>query len=300
MQLGVMCCVNQVLSALLSYKAGEPFMLYSAWGVHWFLICLLFWRVTLPFWMVLRWPLTVSLILGMLANFTDTMNTYFHSFLCFLPFFIAGHLVRRAGGQKVLDRYRRPSWCIGLLGVLLLAYLQHFRDDGEMAFGTTVIAQMITTYSCLMSKTHSCETWLSIPFSFAYYLLAVPLIPALLHLIPRGRVWGLTRAGQSSMDIYLLHVCFIVPWKSASQHLHGGFYILGAVFYAFVVWGLLGTGCVRPCFMRCIDPKVDWFIKPEVSLRWQRADAEGTVSDAAASTITEQESPSAEIECDSV
>merc|ERR1719203_1940265 len=190
--------------------------------------------------MMLRWPLTVSVCVSDLANFTDTTNQFFHEFLCFLPFFIAGQLTRRAGGKEVLKRYRRPSWCTGVFAVvvlatalLVLASPRHFSVDGVTDF-ETILGGLTSAYSCLTSFDQTCETWVSIPLRLMYYLVSVPMIPAFLGVIPERRVWGLTRAGQVSMYTYLLHIWLVIPWRMfAGRHLHGGLYILGAVLYAF-------------------------------------------------------------------
>merc|ERR1711972_139499 len=101
---------------------------------------------------------------------------------------------------------------------------------------------------CLMMESSACAVWVSIPSSLAYYLFAVPMIPAFLGIIPQRRVWGLTRAGQFSMYIYLLHMWLVLPWMFVARHILGGLYVLGAAIYAFAIWALLGTGCARPCF----------------------------------------------------
>jgi len=270
LQMALSACIQQALSvgllAAFGAQQGLPLHFYGALGVQWFLICLVFWRVSLPFWTMLRRPLLVSVIVGCGAMLTDVANTNVHSFMCFLPFFIAGHLTSR----EQLERWRRPSVRVAFFAVVVLAasiplLVIVANVGGDPADinkqGTKLLGQ---TYGCFMSEDEVCSRWSSVVLRLLYYLGAVPMIPAFLATIPERPVWGLTRAGQFSMYIYLLHIWLLAPFHAAAQYLHGGLYVLGALLYSLCTWALLGTGCARPCCKWCIEPSIGCLVQPQV------------------------------------
>lgn len=275
--MGVTCIVNQAVSATpMTLRSGMPIKFYGGLGVQWFLCCLLFWRLTLPFWMMLRWPLTVSVILSLVANFTDTYNMYFHSFFCFMPFFIAGQKVKGAGGKEWLRKYRQRKWSFFFFSVVVLATVlgvlvapHDFKGSEMGAFGYAIMI-VGSTYGCMMNEMQACQHLISIPQRLIYYMLAVPMIPAFLGIIPDRHVWGLTRAGQMSMYIYLIHIWLAIPWILIAQQMNTVLFIPGAFLYAFFLWALLGTGCARPFCSWCVEPNIDWFINPDVARTWRR------------------------------
>merc|ERR1719203_379694 len=98
---------------------------------------------------------------------------------------------------------------------------------------------MWSTYTCFSVPSVACRQLVSIPLRLSYFLLAVPMIPAFLGIIPERRVWGLTRAGVFSMYIYLLHIYLVIPWMAFARNLTGAVYVFGSVLYAFALWSLL-------------------------------------------------------------
>lgn len=293
-QMGVTGVVMQLFSAaMMTVSEGMPFRFYAGVGVQWFLICLLLWRITLPFWMMLKWPLPVSVICSLLAMFTDSENVYFHSFLGFLPFFIAGHLVKRNGGKEALKRYRDRQFTIMFFSLVILVtvigavaghHLSQQAQDGDTKF-EYVMELFGTTYGCLMIESEVCWRWYSIPLRLGYYLLAVPIIPAFLGIIPERRVWGLTRAGMFSIYIYLIHIYLVSPWLFLAKNIQGVAYFFGAFSYAFALWCCLGSGAARPFCRWCVEPKVDWFLERNTVDSWKdlesRASAQASTAEKA-------------------
>lgn len=267
LKLGLTAAIQQVMIALLTSatSASLPIRMYGSVGVQWYIICMLFWRLTLPFWMMLRAPMTTSVIVGTLTLLVDADNFLFRSYLGFLPFFIAGHLTCR----ETLRKYRRPASRIGFfLAVALAAAVPPLlllgetgADIGEGA--KTGLLVLKSVYFCFNFHSEVCDRWFAIPARLLYYLAAVVMIPTFLALIPERRVWGLTRAGVFSMYIYLLHIWLLPPWFAVvmALHLQTGPLFGGSIFYTFAVWALLGTGCARPVCKCCIEPRLDCLVQ---------------------------------------
>jgi len=270
LQLGLVACIQQILNAFRYLGMGVPLNVgILKLDIHWFIICLCFWRVSLPFWMMLRKPVLVTVIIGVLAVFADdSMNL--RPFLNFLPFFIAGHVTTR----ETLNKFRRAPVQIGFFGTAALAALVPFVLPQEIVAESTQrsVNIILDTYGCLYSNFGSCVTWLAMAERVSFYLLAVPLIPAFLAVVPEKRVWGLTHAGRQSMYIYLLHIWLLVPWDILvlTTDIHGGPLIASSLLYAFSVWALLATGCARPFCKWFIEPPIDCLVQKWVLEDWTK------------------------------
>lgn len=97
--------LHQLLLQLLdAHLFGHRFVynLDRPYWILWYLMSLLWWRLSLPMLLVFRWPVMVACVLAVLAGLAPYFG-YTWSVsrtLVFLPFFVAGHVWARGHGVK--------------------------------------------------------------------------------------------------------------------------------------------------------------------------------------------------------
>ncbi|MGQ9426874.1 acyltransferase family protein [Gilvimarinus sp. F26214L] len=71
--------------------------MFRPYWLLWYFFALIIWRMILPIWLQLRWPLATAVVVGLLAGVTNHIGYYFSlsRILVFLPFFVAGALARQ-------------------------------------------------------------------------------------------------------------------------------------------------------------------------------------------------------------
>jgi len=89
--------VHQVLFQSLPALFGNQSFSWSInqpYWVLWYLMSLLFWRLVLPFFAALKFPLLIAVAISLLSGMADYVGRDWSlsRSLGFLPFFIAGHL----------------------------------------------------------------------------------------------------------------------------------------------------------------------------------------------------------------
>lgn len=255
-----------------------PFNFWGVLGVTWFLFDLAIWRTVLPMIALLRWPVTLSVVVSCLAPLTDASgNGFVQTAFCFLPFFVAGYKC----SPEALQRLRTPmvqamfSAVLAISAVASLALPLIPGTSGAFDFGSK---QIWEAYSCfyMIAKTDSpdsCHRLISPITNVVFFAVGLPLIVGFLSCVPRHKVWGLTRAGAFSLYIYLLHfylvmisavVLPIVRGTSSSGTdetkkglLPGPYAFPLSLLFALFVWGCLGCGWPRLCCSLCMEPPIE-------------------------------------------
>lgn len=226
----------------------------------WFLLALALFRLILPYLVLLRWPLVwcvaFSVGVGYLGNVDNTFSLA--RSIGILPFFFLGWQIRQ---WKLVDRWRvtrgRAWWLrgaaiavlagwaaiifpfIGLWRSIDLKYW-FFYDDSYSGIGQ--------------------DAWWAGLVRLGLILLAAILSAALFILIPRRETW-LTRFGQGTMYIYLLHSFVLYPIRQSGflgkEH-SSLLWLLAVIVFSIVVSIVLATPLVRRVFRPLIEPKPQW------------------------------------------
>ena len=100
---------------------GHEISLLDPYYLTWFLAALFIWRMTTPIWLNLRYPLTISVVIAVLASITPNIgdDLDLQRVLQFLPFFVLGlrletrhfQLLRRHGARRSPWRSCWSLWC---------------------------------------------------------------------------------------------------------------------------------------------------------------------------------------------
>ena len=222
----------------------------SPYWITWFLLALFIWRLSTPLWQQLRWPLPVAVGISVVSGLMQLPDQAAYRVLGFLPFFVAGLLLRDEHIQWLRTRRVR------MLAVLV-----------TLAAGTTsllVVRRMDNEW--LSYRADYAELGVSALAGMAMRLgtlaCGLAMVAAFLALTPRRRMW-FTPLGGRSMYVYLLHGFFIfgatyAGWYGWAERLGtiGGFAVVSAL--ALLLGLVLATRPVRWAFRWVIEPRLDW------------------------------------------
>lgn len=195
-------------------------------------------------WMVVS--VAACLVMGI---FPTVKFMYLSKMICFFPFFLLGLLL----DKSVLERLRKPG-ILTVLGALVLiawcAVMYFFRSDINRS-----LFYMMSRYSDIFSE----NAILKGIIGRGCLVLAAPLMLfGLLTVMPRKRTI-LTRLGERSMYIYILHIfcVYIMRWITGDRMNANLWQKILVVAVAIAIPFLLASNPVRKVFHRILEPKAD-------------------------------------------
>lgn len=264
-------------------ELGKNFLVSPAWTL-WFIVTLATMRIVLPYIARLRHPLVFSIGIALIAGLSPAIGSQFSASrtLCFLPFFVAGWLIRDRG---VLDGawFMRPAraaraagWAalvaIGIGFVLMPQLRSEWRIDKWLTWRDS--------YGWLFANAPLGDwqptNWLAISgggigIAAMLLLLAAIMTLALLLVVPR-RASVITVWGSRTLFVYLLHGPIIWVLRetgsiTAINSLEIGSVPVGIpvmILGAIVLTMLLSMTWVTRVFKPIIEPPVDWMLQRAV------------------------------------
>ncbi|MFI0925203.1 acyltransferase family protein [Streptomyces sp. NPDC021012] len=172
----------------------RPYSLLHPSYLMWFLIALFVWRVTAPFWSVIRLPVPVSIGIAALAAITPGLDGVIgmQRVLQFLPFFVIGLRMRP---EHFRFLRRRP---VRIAAALVLAGAAPF------TYWATASIYMTWFYRTVSAQEMGVAWWPGLVRVGALFVCALILTAAFLALVPARRLWC-TVLGSGTICGYLLH-----------------------------------------------------------------------------------------------
>ncbi|TFB61282.1 fucose 4-O-acetylase [Cryobacterium sp. TMT2-17-1] len=257
--------IFETIWTVVHWLLGGEFRLdYSSpsWTL-WFLIALLAWRLALPFLVLLRHPLLISVIISVGAGYFASIDSTFalSRTLGLLPFFVFGWQLRQ---WKLTDRWLGLHatavwrWRIGaftlftaLLGVIV-ANIDALREAQVRQFLLYDEAYPAFGYD---------QLWAGV-IRLGLLLLAFALIVAFLVLMPRRRLW-FTPYGAATMYIYLLHsfVLFLLRESGVLGGPQPGWVLPAMIGFSVLISIALSQRIVRRVFHPLIEPRARWLFR---------------------------------------
>ncbi|GAA3590214.1 acyltransferase family protein [Klugiella xanthotipulae] len=231
----------------------------------WFLLALGVFRLVMPYLVLLRWPLAWAVVISVgVGYFGNVDNTFALSrALGILPFFVFGWQLRRWGLAERWLALRRGSTAVRgaaitlLLGwiVVVLTFLDTWRsvelrfwffyDDSYVGLGS--------------------QEWWAGGIRLGVIALAAVLSVAFLVLVPRTPN-RMTRYGQFTMYVYLLHSFVLYPLRESGVMRHTGFpdlWLTGMLLLSIILTVVLSSAPVRRLCRPFVEPKPRWLFAPE-------------------------------------
>ncbi len=235
----------------------------TAWWTLWFLLALGLWRVALPYLVVLRFPLAISIALsvgsGYLASIDDRLSLA--RAVALLPFFVLGWKIRRWQlGERWLSLPDAVvwRWRAGALAVFAAA-------GAVLALGIDDWRTLLIRRFLLYDEQYASfgyDQWWAGALRLGFIGVGVLLCFAFLMLMPRRETW-FTAFGRRTMYIYLLHSFVLYPLRQSGM-LDGRQpvpVLIGVLLFSVLIAVVLGLPGVQRMFRFIVEPRLDWLLR---------------------------------------
>ncbi|MEV0776891.1 acyltransferase family protein [Streptomyces sp. NPDC050428] len=178
--------------------AAFPLTPTDPYWILWFLPALFLWRITTPFWQLVRWPVPLALAVAAFASMSTGIgdDLQLMRVLQFLPFFVLGLRLRPEHFA-----YLRRTWVrVATLPVCLVALLVAYWSVPRMS-----TSWLFKSYS---ARDLGEPVWTGAAMTLLLFAAALVLGACFLAWVPRRRLW-MTALGAGTLYGYLLHGFFI-------------------------------------------------------------------------------------------
>jgi fucose 4-O-acetylase-like acetyltransferase len=236
----------------------------ASWTL-WFLIALGVWRVTLPYLVMLRFPLLFSILISVAAGYLDNVDSTLalSRTAGLLPFFVFGWRLRRSGITEkwlalptaVVWRWRAGALALFLgVAIALGAGIGTWRD---------LLIRRFLLYD-EQYDSFGYEEWWAGAVRLAMIAIGLVLCIAFLILIPR-RHTVFTAWGAATMYIYLLHSFLLYPLRQSGvlDKQTSPLVLIGVILLAIAISVFLSQPFIRKIFHPVIQPKAAWLFRKE-------------------------------------
>lgn len=220
----------------------------------WFLVALIIWRLLIPFFRLVRFPLLIAVVISVLAPLDDGTD-YFLAWgrvLSFLPFFVLGMQLR----PRHLELLRSRAMRIAAIPIFIASFIAAMKLNGYIS---PRVLHMSRSYEDI--DIPALEGTI---MRLVLLLAAVVLTFALLALVPRGQYWW-TSIGKNSLSVYLFHAALLYPLRGTDYL--SDFAALGKV---LVMFGAVAVTILtsREWFVRgtrwlTAPPLRPWLVAPD-------------------------------------
>jgi fucose 4-O-acetylase-like acetyltransferase len=250
--------VETSLQLITKHYDGKPehLMILSPQWLGWFLAALFIWRITTPIWRALKYPITTSIAISLLAGLIEIPNVLaLPKVLALLPFWVIGLHMNRELFMKLGDARIRAAAVVVLVTSFVLCQL--YAHDW--------------TTQWLLWKDRYAEDpldvgpWQGMMTRGSLLLVGALLTFATLSLIPRARSIT-TVLGGRTFYCYLLHGFVIIAldrqfdlWAELEKH--GAVSVIGCTVVAVVAANILMTKPVATVFRPLFEPRLTWLFR---------------------------------------
>lgn len=231
----------------------------------WFLVALFVWRLTVPVWQRLRWPVAISLAISLFATTTDLGTTLsLGRVLSLLPFFVLGLSLRREHFAHLDRLWVRICSVLVLLVMAVVAVPVSDRLSRDWLFWRDSLTDR--DIDPLMP---------SIFIRLIFMGIALAMTFAILALTPKRRTW-FTSLGTYTLFVYLGHSVVLLMLKASPWHdvMSGPVGLAATVALGAALTLLLCTPWVRKAMGWAVDPQLTWLLRQDdKGLAQAKADA---------------------------
>ncbi|NYH53731.1 fucose 4-O-acetylase-like acetyltransferase [Nocardiopsis arvandica] len=224
----------------------------------WFLIALFLWRLSVPIWNRLRWPVLIAVAISVFGATTSLGATLsLGRVVSLLPFFVLGLSLRREH-FAYLDKLWVRIASLVVLGTVAVLAVPISRDlSTEWLFWKDSLTDR--DIDPLMP---SVGLWL------AFMILALVMTFAVLALTPKQHTW-FTSLGAYTLYVYLGHSVVLIVLKATPLYdvMSGLTGLITMLVLSPVLLLLLCTPWVRASMRWAVEPQLTWFLREDSVLR---------------------------------
>ncbi|WP_241986647.1 acyltransferase family protein [Cryobacterium fucosi] len=261
--------VFETLWTLVHWLLGGEFRMdySSASWTLWFLIALLVWRIMLPYLVLLRYPLLISIAISIGSGYVIAIDSTFtlSRTLGLLPFFVFGWHLRQwrlTSRWLTLDNGAVWRWRVGALTLFTAL-------SGVIVLNIDALRGLRIRRFLLYNEAYPLfgydQIWAG-GIRLGLMLLAFALIMAFLMLVPRRRTW-FTTLGTATMYVYLFHSVLLFPLRETGV-LDGpqpAWVLPGMVVLSVLIAIVLSLPFVRKTFRPLVEPRARWLFRKHES-----------------------------------
>ncbi|WP_083904556.1 acyltransferase family protein [Nocardiopsis kunsanensis] len=246
--------IHQTIYAVDEGLPDSLSVLTPTWSL-WFLVALFLWRLSVPVWKRLRWPVTIAVIISAFAATADLGTTLsLGRVLSFLPFFVLG-LALRKEHLALLDRV----WArVGAVAVFATTFaFALFIANEEVSREWLFWRESLTD--------RDIDPLLpSMAIRLIFMGIALAMSFAVLTLTPKKRTW-FTKLGAYTLFVYLGHSVVLLVLKTSPYYdfFEGtgpiGLAVTTTLAVSLVL--LLCSPWVRKAMKWAVEPQPTWFLR---------------------------------------
>lgn len=251
---GVWSLVQFLVEGKRAFNPTQP-----SWTL-WFLLALGIFRLVLPYLALLRWPLLWSVVISIGVGYLDNVDSTFSlsRALGILPFFVLGWQINR---WRLVDRWhqvRAKTWWVRIIAAVVLVVWAVV-----LVVGVDLWRRIDLRYWFFYDRGYTAlgnEDGTGGLVRLAAILLAVVLTAAFFVLVPRRHAW-ITRYGQSTMYVYLLHSFVLYPLRESGvlkDTVNPELVLVGLLVLSVVIVIVLSSAPVRRITRPLIEPRAAW------------------------------------------
>ncbi|WP_022901630.1 acyltransferase family protein [Humibacter albus] len=234
----------------------------ASWTL-WFLIALGIWRASLPYLVMLRYPLLFALLISVAAGYLDSVGSTLalSRTAGLLPFFVFGWKLRHWDFTKRWFRLRSAvvwRWRAGSIALFTLVLV-------VLGAGIGTWRELLIRRFLLYDEQYDSfgyDQWWAGAVRLGMIALGATLTLAFLTLVPRRRV-VFTAWGAATLYIYLLHSFFLYPLRESGvlAHQTSPWVLAGVIVLAIAISVFLSQPFIKKAFHWVIEPDYPWLFR---------------------------------------
>ncbi|MDR8408486.1 acyltransferase family protein [Nonomuraea sp. 3-1Str] len=247
--------IVEVGYAVLRSALGQKWSLTiidPAW-LNWYLLALLFWRLSTPVWKRMKYPVPVAIAIYLFAGFSQISGDFsMDRFFGLMPFFVIG-LVMQPEHFELLNR----RWIkIVSVGVLAAA--------AAVAIYIAPKATLKPFYFKHSYADMDLSWWMGLGVRTGLLVCSLAVCLAVLALVPRRETWY-SDLGTRTLYCYLLHGIPVLIAKEMGwlelPWLHGPLGVLAISSSCFALAIVLCLPETRTVFKWVLEPRLTWLYR---------------------------------------
>ncbi|MFB9468725.1 acyltransferase family protein [Nonomuraea salmonea] len=247
--------IVEVGYAALRFALGQKWSLTiidPAW-LNWYLLALLFWRLSTPVWKRMRYPVPVAIAIYLFAGFSQISGDFsMDRFFGLLPFFVIGLVMQPEHFEMLNRRWIKIVAVFTVLGAAAVAiYIAPKSPLGPFYYKNS--------YQDL-----HLSWWMGLGVRTGLLICALAMCFAVLALVPRKETWY-TDLGTRTLYCYLLHgipvlIAKEMGWLSVPW-LYGPLGVLAIASSCFALAIILCLAETRTLFKWVLEPRLTWLYR---------------------------------------
>ncbi|MCK2221214.1 acyltransferase family protein [Actinomadura sp. ATCC 31491] len=223
-----------------------------AW-LNWYLLALLFWRLSTPVWKRMKYPVPVAIAIYLFAGFSQISGDFsMDRFFGLMPFFVIGLVMQPEHFEMLNRRWIKILSVLTVLGAAAVSILVASRAKlGPFYYKNSYQDLDLSWYMGLGLRT-------------ALLICALAMCFAVLALVPRGETW-FSDLGTRTLYCYLLHGIPVLIAKELGwlefPWLYGPLGVAAIACSCFALAIVLCLPQTRTVFKWVLEPRLTWLYR---------------------------------------